>query len=131
MAGDWQGDHPYCLTIAVKSTEGWQAAVVDLDERGWATTHADLLRTPGRWYLVEKLTNIPILGIIVNPGEQPYYTAKHVGIAFGGSGEVTCYGIGKKRLDGHVDRLWIMPNGMITAGDDVEPFGAALLKGGL
>ena len=40
---------------------------------------------------------------------------------------VSAYGIGKKRRDGHVDRLWIFTTGQICAGDDVDIFGRAFL----
>ena len=42
--------------------------------------------------------------------------------------EVRAYGIGKKRLDGHVDRLWVLPTGVICAGDDVNVLGEALAQ---
>jgi hypothetical protein len=40
------------------------------------------------------------------------------------------YGIGKKRLDGHVDRIWVLPNGVICTGDDVEPLVLAFIRAG-
>lgn len=129
MGGDeWKGPNPFYLII---QTADQGNTVIDLDETGWATTYADLMREPGAWILSHKSFLRAVAMVLVLPGEQPYYTARHVGMAFGGTGEVTAYGIGKKRLDGHVDRIWVLPNGMICTGDDVEPIAIAFIKGGL
>lgn len=125
MAGEWQGDNPFFLTIQVA---GIGNTVIDLDEPGWATKHAALMREPGAWLLNHKSGHQTVAIVLVHEGEQPYYTARHVGIAFGGSGEMIAYGIGKKRLDGHVDRIWVLPNGVICAGDDVEPLVLAFMR---
>lgn len=128
MAGDeWRGETPVYLVI---QTADHGNTVIDLDETGWMTTYAHLMREPGAWMLHHKATLQAIAIILVQSGEQPYYTARHVGIAFGGSGEMIAYGIGKKRLDGHVDRIWVLPNGVICAGDDVEPLILAFIRAG-
>lgn len=136
MEGDaWQGSCPVYLVVAVETG----ATVIDLDERGWSSKHAGLMREVGTWYLVRKDTQQIPIAIRVNEGEQPYYTAKHVGIASTvpdedgalPATETIAYGLGKKRVDGHVDRLWCFMNGLVVAGDDVESFGIESIKRGL
>jgi hypothetical protein len=126
VVDEWKGPNPFYLTI--QTAEG--NTVIDLDETGWLTTYAHLLREPGAWMLSHKAVLQAVAIILVQEGEQPYYTARHVGIAFGGSGEMIAYGIGKKRLDGHVDRIWVLPNGVICTGDDVEPLVLAFIRAG-
>ncbi len=123
----WKGPNPFYLTIQTAEDGN---VVIDLDENGWLTTYAALLRKPGAWMLNHKTVLQTVAIILVQEGEQPYYVARHVGIAFGGSGEMIAYGIGKKRLDGHVDRIWVLPNGVICAGDDVEPLVLAFIRAG-
>lgn len=131
---DWKGDHPFYLMIRHRQDDGKMVStIVDLDEGGWSEKHKDLMRKPGRWYLVHKVTRTMPLAMTVEEGEQPYYKARHVGI---GSmpkdkviqNELIAYGIGKKRLDGHVDRLWYFPQGMAVCGDDVNAIGIEMLK---
>ncbi len=125
-ARDWQGPNPFYLIISPRDGEG---AVIDLDETGWATLHADLMRLPGTWLLVHKEGQRAPLMVIVYEGEQPYYTARHVGVTgSGGGNEITAYGIGKKLTDGHVLRLWTMPNGIVCGGDDVDDIGVRIVK---
>jgi hypothetical protein len=126
--------NPYFLEISQDLGDRLRHTYIDLDERGWATKHIELMRQPGRWTLISKEGLRRVLVLRVSEGEQPYYTARHVGIASGVAPgvkpEVTAYGIGKKRLDGHVDRLWLLPNGLVCTGDDVEPLALGLIKGG-
>lgn len=123
----WLGENPYCIIISRGPDD---SLMLDLDEAGWATNHAEWLRTEARWFLVRKKDMQPVLWMRVHEGEQPYYTARHTGVAgSGGSTENVSYGIGKKRADGHVDRLWILPNGAVTLGDDVDEFALELLRG--
>ncbi len=137
MAGtEWKGENPCCLII--QGDDELPVITIDLDEPGWATTYADLMRRPGWWYLcVKEDSHIPI-AIRVDEGEQPYYTARHIGIGTGVPGpdgripvtETVAYGLGKKRRDGHVDRLWWFRNGLVVGGDDAERFGIRFIKEG-
>lgn len=102
---------------------------IDVEEHQWATTYADWMRRPGYWLLRHKETSRIMLAVRVNPGDQPYYTARHVGVTgSGGSNEVTCYGIGKKCADDTMVRLWIMPDGAVVGGDDVDDLGVLMVK---
>lgn len=121
---EWAGDSPYFLVIA---PEAGVPQTIDLDERGWSTTHAAYMRCQGTWHLMNKEHQL-VFSMVVWQGEQPYYTARHIGRGLTGvRREVVAYGIGKKRLDGHVDRMWILPNGQICGGDDVEILALSLL----
>ena len=120
MSTDWAGSNPYFLLIAAPDAH----VLVDLDEHQWMTKHAAWMRRPGNWHLCSKTNNRVMLSVKIYEDDQPYYTAKHVGVTGGGgSNEVTCYGIGKKQANGEMVRLWLMPNGVVVGGDDVEPFG--------
>lgn len=122
----WSDENPYCLMI--RPSDNTEMLLIDLGEQGWSTTYADWMRTPGRWFLLRKGQPQPVLALSVVEGEQPYYTARHIGVAgSGGGNEITAYGLGKKRKDGHVDRLWVLPNGTICGGDDAEPLAMDIL----
>lgn len=124
LKSTWYGDHPFCLAI----DDGTQTLLIDLDEGQWATTYADWLRRSGWWYLVAKAEGVPVLMVHIRDGEQPYYTARHVGVAgSGGSNEVISFGIGKKQADGSMVRLWCLPNGTICGGDDVDEISISIL----
>lgn len=116
--------NPYALIIADGQGSTW----IDLDQPGWLDRHRGLLRRPGQWSLLERTSARPVLTMLVNEGDQPYYAARHIGaIGAGGSNEVVAYGIGKKTPVG-TDRLWILPNGSICLGLDVEPLAIQMLK---
>jgi hypothetical protein len=102
---------------------------VDVEEHQWHETHADWMRRPGWWLLRHKGSSAVALTVRVNEGDQPYYTARHIGIAgSGGSNEVIAYGIGKKAHDGTMLRLWVMPDGAVVGGDDVDQLGILLVR---
>lgn len=124
IPADWLGPTPWYLVIQADH----RTTVIDLDEYQWATKNADLMREPGNWILMNKAGQFPPLMVVVHPGDQPYYTARHVGVTgSGGGNEVTAYGIGKKLPDGTVNRVWIMPNGIICGGDDVDDIGIKMV----
>ena len=118
---DWQGSNPYYLMLVFEDV----AVTVDLDRRGWIADLGELMRKEGTWHLFRKEPRSVVFSMAVLEGEQPYYVARHIGRVPGG--EVTCYGIGKKRLDGHSDRLWVLPNGQVVGGDDAELFARGMI----
>lgn len=122
----WRGSNPYYLAILLAAGNH----VIDLDEPGWIARESEsgLLRAPGTWLLIRKDSHTVALAMTVVDGEQPYYVRRVIGLLTGGTGQITCHGIGKKRLDGHVDRLWILPNGAVCAGDDVGMLGSRILR---
>ena len=127
----WSGDTPYFLVI--NTVDPKESLYIDLDEPGWMSERQGLMRAEAEWVLAAKRTNdsidgVPVVAMRVLPGEQPYYTHRHVGIVYPVGVEVQCYGIGKKRLDGHVDRLWILPNGIVCPGDDVDIIGSNIAR---
>lgn len=135
MADEWKGENPFYLMIrhAQESDGVIVNSIIDLDEEGWSQTYAHLMRIPGRWYLIRKETSIITLAMVVKEGEQPYYKARHIGM---GSmvgeeveqSEVIAYGLGRKLVDGHVERMWHFPDGPVTViGDDVNDIGRELL----
>jgi hypothetical protein len=130
------GDCPYVLVLL--NFEG-EAEAIDLDEPGWRTTHADDLRVAVRWILAKK-DNTPVLMMEVADGDEPSYTSRVLGSAFlpppdavgktqdemlviKDRAQVHAYGIGK---NGH--STWVLPNGVICSGDDVDVFGAEMAK---
>lgn len=115
------------MLTPVDGSEGLQ---IDLDESGWATTHASWMRRSGVvWFLMRKADNTARMAVWVHPGDQPYYTARHVGITgSGGGNEITAYGIGKKRPDGSTHRLWVMPNGIVCTAEDVDDLGLKFVR---
>lgn len=145
LPDQWEGDNPFYLMIfeppervvvggEIVGESMPKSHVIDLDQRGWIAANEELMRGRTQWYLIDKQTNGVVFGMQVYDGEQPYYTARHIGIGSASGldrpAEVTAYGIGKKRNDGHVDRLWKLPNGLICTGDDVDTFGIESVKRG-
>lgn len=135
---EWMGDNPYYLMfvapepVMVDPDVQWRESLrIDLDERGWMAKYPDLFRSAGELHLVRKSDDVIVLSVNVNPGEQSYYVARHIGFATGGAGETTAYGIGKKRVDGNEDNLWYLPWDQVCGGKDVEYFALAGLKRGL
>lgn len=127
----WAGESPYFLVI--NTDEPAASWVIDLDEFAWMSDIPDLMRAEAEWILVAKrdvatMAGAPVMALRVLPGEQPYYTKRWVGIAYPAGGQIPIYGIGKKRNDGHVDRLWILPNGIIVPGDDGDLIATRILK---
>lgn len=133
----WHDDNPFVLIIVKEIDE---AVIIDLGEPKWLDKYADWMRVKSRWFLARKpsFTNdkpdgplMPVLWMNVEDGDQPYYVARHTGIAGASSqNEVVSYGIGAKRKSGVVDRMWVLPNGLICVGDDVDVLALHLVRAG-
>ena len=117
-ASNWTGETPFFLVIEPDEKDEQGNLGIDLDT-SWYSTHQKYLRVRANWFLYHKATGAPVLYIRVNEGDQPYFTRHHVGSLMGGA-ETICYGIGKKQADGSMVRLWVLPNGTICGGDDVD-----------
>jgi hypothetical protein len=125
----WKGDSPFFLVIAPddRTREGGNIGI-DLDEGGWIARHAEVMRIPSTWWLHLKQTGMPLFCLVVEEGDQPYFTKNHVGNLMAGS-EIVSIGIGKKGKDGTMTRLWILPNGVVCGGDDVDIISSRMLGG--
>jgi hypothetical protein len=118
------GENPFFLSII---TADGTHTDINLDASGWATTYADYLRVKSQWVLLHRDTDFPALAMVVEDGDQPYYTARHFGNS-ATAGEAIAYGIGKKCADGAMVRLWaFFPEGVLCSGDDVDIIGRQLL----
>lgn len=144
----WGGDAPFYLVF--EPDDGSGNVGIDLDVSGWIEANREIMRAPGTWLLLHKATGRPMLALIVERGEQFYFTIKHVGNLMVGS-EISSYGIGKRvppvyregerTYRGKVRkfrelvepermvRLWLLPNGIVCGGDDVEIIAARMLGG--
>lgn len=122
----WYGSWPFFLLIVTKNNT--VHSVIDLEEPEWRAKYEDnIMREPGQWYLARKHDRSVVFALNVEEGEQPYYVLKHVGYLGGVEDnptqhEMGAFGLGKKRLDGHVDRMWILPNGLVCGGNDLDFF---------
>ncbi len=117
---------PYYLHLVRANGDTLQ---IDVEETGWAAKHAEWMRGRSRWYLMRKADDAPILVVDVQDEDQPYYTARHILRMQGHNAgtEVICHGIGAKRADGHTDRMWILPTGLVCSGDDAEGLAEAII----
>lgn len=141
VSPEWKGDKPVFLVIREYAHQAKPTShVIDLDEGGWIEKNRHLMRVPGVWLLCSKAASekigqlMPVLMMQVEDGDQPYFTMKHVGIMSFGSRkgpESVSYGIGKKRYDGEMVRLWLLPNGSICGGEDVYWLADRMNKGQL
>lgn len=139
----WEGDSPFFLVIETDSATG--NVGIDLDEPGWIEKHKELMRSPGTWWLHHKASGRPIVCLVLEEGEQGYFVKHHVGNLMAGS-EIMAVGIGKKvparwhmtkgRKPKRVvtqteryERLWLLPNGVICGGDDVDTIASRMLEG--
>ncbi len=120
------GAVPYYLHIIRANSDQIE---IDVEEPQWMKTHAEWMRGRMRWYLMRKADKTPVLAVDVMDGDQPYYAAQHVAriSGRGAGGHIVAYGIGAKRVDGNTDRMWVLPNGIVCAGNDVNSLGDALL----
>jgi hypothetical protein len=134
---EWRGENPFYLMFVKpleKDSDVPLIEIVDLDRPGWLSDQGGIFRSPGDLYLVRKANKGVELSVHVLEGEQSYYVARHVGVTSGAGvsrNEVTAYGIGKKRIDGNEDNLWLLPWGQVCVGKDVEYFAIMGLKKGL
>jgi hypothetical protein len=123
--GQWHGDFPFFLVIEPDDKTNGNVGI-DLDEPGWVATHAEFMRTPGTWVLFHKESTRAVFGMVVEQGDQPYFTKHHVGNLMAGS-QITTVGIGKKGRDGEMTRLWLLPNGIVCGGEDVDILAARMI----
>jgi hypothetical protein len=123
--GSLAGDTPLMLVIETGLETG--NIGIDLDTP-WTRTHADLLREPGTWWLIDKESGSPVMALVVEPGDQPYFVKHHVGAIGDTHRELIAYGMGKKRPDGSMVRSWLLPNGVVCGGDDVDIIASRMLN---
>ena len=123
------GQVPFFLAIYRPNGEHVE---IDVEEHGWMKTYAEWMRGASRWYLISKPTpEVPArawLAVDVREGDQPYYTARHIVRVKGHNAgmQIVAYGIGAKRGEA-TERMWVLPNGLVCCGDDVEALAEALI----
>lgn len=118
---------PFFLVIELDDKPESGHLGIDLDTP-WLTTHADKLRLPATWWLIHKASGSAVMGLVVADGDQPYFTKHHVGNLMAGN-EIIAYGLGKKAPDGTMTRVWLLPNGVVVGGDDVDTIAARIVNG--
>ena len=117
----WAGDQPVFLIFEPVDAGDAGNIGIDIDVAGWIEGNRDTFRRPGVWFLIDKATSGPLLAMPTEEGDQFYYHRHMVGVIGTTNGPtVTVQAIGKKRADGSVVRLWLMPNGMVMTGEDWE-----------
>jgi len=124
---EWQGENPFYLLVVGIEYDG-QHAKIDLDEYQWASIYAEYMRMPGEWHLCRKDSNAVSLSLMIHIDDQPYYTSRVFGSTTSGGRLVRAYGIGKKQADDSMVRLWVLENGLVCGGDDVDTFGPKILN---
>ena len=110
---------PYYLLI---TRENSSYIKINVEEPEWMKTHAAWMRGASRWYMVTIDTDEVKLVVDVADGDQPYYAARHLNVVRGPNvgRHVLAYGIGAKRVGGQTDRMWLMPDGTVCVGNDVD-----------
>lgn len=126
MQPQYAGDSKFFLvfTPAIAGPEG--NVGIDVDVSGWIEEHKALFRTPGTWFLVDKDSGAVIFCVLLGEGDQFFYTKRHTGNLMGGRENISV-GMGKKQADGTEVKLWLMPNGMVCGGEDVDEVAVRLL----
>ena len=123
--GSWAGDTPFYLVYR-PPVEAAGNTGIDLDESGWVEANKVIMRSAGTWLLVAKRTNTALFTVLTSEGDQFYYAKRHVGDLMRGR-EALCYGIGKKQADGRFVNLWLLPNGTVCGGEDVDELAAGMI----
>lgn len=123
----WSGPTPVFLIIELEDRPASGNIGIDLDGP-WLTTHAEHLRKPSTWWLVDKQSRQPVMGVVVREGDQPYFTKHHVGNLMAAT-ELIAFGLGKKCADGTMVRNWLLPNGIVCGGDDVDAIAMRMVNG--
>lgn len=125
--GQWQGDCPFFLIIEPANPTPEGNIGIDLDQLDWSKTFAQFMRIPATWWLYYKETMTAVMVLVVHEGEQPYFSRHHIGNVITGATTLT-YGLGKKLTDGTMVRTWLLPNGCVCGGDDVDEIGARIVN---
>jgi len=127
---EWAQENPFYLLIVDSESN----VEIDLDEPNWMSKYRDLagkdwLRIPSKWYLCLRSDKTVKLAMVVHEGDQPYYTARHIGIAsIVQNSETIAYGIGKKKANGETHRLWFMlSGGYVVCDEDCDILGVDLI----
>jgi hypothetical protein len=123
----WNGEFPFFLVIEPRD-QSFGNVGIDLDEPGWVERNKHVMRAPATWILYHKESSRPLFCVIVEEGDQPFFVKHHVGNLMAGS-EVIAVGIGKKTVKGEVVNLWLLPNGVVCGGDDVDVVAGRILGG--
>lgn len=123
----WAGGTPIYLIVV---PTGQDPVLIDVDVPGWQETNEAVLASQATWHMMHKTTGL-VFTLIAWEGERASYVARHIGRGLMSENrvELIAYGIGKERRDGHFDRLWLLPNGQICTGDDVEQLAISILVG--
>lgn len=120
---DFVGDSPFWLA---HQPPGGAPVGIDVDTPGWIADNIDRMRSPGTWFLMHRRTGRPMFSVLLREGDQFYFAKRHIGNLMAAR-EVLCYGIGKKQADGQKVNLWLMPNGVVCGGDDVDVLAARMI----
>jgi len=124
----WIGDSQFWLMYQPEDDEDGRGNVgIDVDETGWIEKNKVHMRSPGTWILMAKRPSRPVFSVVLNEGDQFYFTKRHVGNLMAAK-EVICWGIGKKKADGTPVNLWLLPNGVVCGGDDVDILAPRMIR---
>jgi hypothetical protein len=122
-ASGWVGESPFFLVFERGPGDN---VGIDIDTSGWIEANKGLFRTPGTWLMLHKQSMKPVLCVSLDEGDQFFFTKRHTGNLMAGR-EVISYGMGKKQADGWEIKLWLLPNGMICGGEDVDLLASRML----
>lgn len=123
----WEGEFPFFLVIEPRD-QGNGNIGIDLDEPGWVEKNKAAMRAPGTWWLYLKQTGRAVFCVVVEDGDRAYFRRRHIGNLMAGS-EIIAVGMGKKTASGETVDLWLLPNGVVCGGDDVETIASRMLGG--
>jgi len=120
----WAGGSPFFLVFERGPGDN---VGIDIDTSGWIEANRELFRTPGVWLLMRKSPTQPLFAVPLDEGDQFFFTKRHTGNLMAGS-EVISYGLGKKTAAGWEIKLWLLPNGMVCGGEDVDLLASRMLN---
>ena len=119
----WAGESPFFLVFERGPADN---VGIDLDTPGWIEANKALFRTPGIWFLRHKQSGHLVFAVVLDEGDQFFFVKRHTGNLMAGR-EVISYGMGKKTADGLPVNLWLLPNGTVCGGDDVDLLASRML----
>ena len=119
----WDGESPFFLVFERGPADN---VGIDIDTPGWIEANKDLFRAPGVWLMMIKASRRPVFAVVLDEGDQFFFVKRHTGNLMAGR-EVISYGMGKKTADGLPVNLWLLPNGTVCGGDDVDLLASRML----
>lgn len=111
----WAGDNILFLYVHLMG----DSRLIDLDEPGWRSEHAEALSQSGTWYLIRKSDSEMVLSAVKHDGDSLRYEQRVFAFPAFGNRTLEAFGFIRERNGGHEEIWWLPFSGEYVMGDDV------------